>query len=262
MAALVTATVGDGQTLQKFAELLAARSKYLNESAKDSVAACAIDALRSIRAATSRATNASVVKGVEVKQDGALYPSMKTVGGAKRICIRTKGGAEYRGRERVANASDRALLSTCNVYRFSDAHGKKVVEYLIIAQNAVMALKRAREIRRRRAMRYSGLARTALTLLMKKTATVRDVQQADATVAKKADETTRKLSQNSGKAFSVRLEDNLGYAVGAVKGGNAGINIALKKAMNKITATINQKCKNLLLFKPLEAPFPEVRQRR
>ena len=263
MAALITATVGDGKTLEKFAELLAARAKYLNESAKDSVAACAIDALRSIRAVTAKATNASVVKNVEVKQDGVLYPSMKSVGGAKIICIRTKGGTEYKGPEEIVVASDHAKLTTCFVFRFADWHnGKAGKTYLIIAQNAAAALKRAKEIKRRRAMRYSGLARTALTRLMMKTSTVRDGERADAAVTRKADEATRKIDQTSGKTYSVRIEDNLGYAVGAVKGGQAGIDTALKKAMNKIAATINQKCKNLLLFKPLEAPFPEVRQRR
>ena len=47
----------------------------------------------------------------------------------------------------------------------------------------------------------------------------------------------------------------------AVKGGNSGIDLALKKAMNKITATVNRKCSKLLFFTPLETPFPEVRQK-
>lgn len=32
--------------------------------------------------------------------------------------------------------------------------------------------------------------------------------------------------------------------------------------MNKITANINRKCKDLLLFKPIETPFPELVKRR
>lgn len=32
--------------------------------------------------------------------------------------------------------------------------------------------------------------------------------------------------------------------------------------MNKIVANLNRKCKNLLLFKPIETPFPELVKRR
>lgn len=35
------------------------------------------------------------------------------------------------------------------------------------------------------------------------------------------------------------LEDSLRYAIAAVKGGKAAVDISLKKAMNKVTSQIN-----------------------
>lgn len=259
----VKATVGNGKTLEQFSRLITERIKYLGESSRDAVAACAIDALRSIRAATSKATKASVTKGVAVEQDASLFPSMKSVGAAKRFCVRHAGSRkEYVGKEKVANASNGAKLSTCSIFRFSDSRGEKETKYLIVAPTERIATARAKEIRRRRAMRYSGLARTALTVLMKKTATVNERVDADAAVAGKAELNTAKRERRSGDVYAVSLSDNLDYAQPAVKGGQAGIDAAMRKALNKVTSVINQKCKNVLGFERLDPPFPEVRQRK
>lgn len=261
--AAVSATVGNGRTLQEFSRLIAARSKYLGETAADAVAACAIDALKSIRAVTAKATKRSVSKDVEVKQDGALVPSFKTVGGAKKFCIRNRGGAEYKGDEKISVAANSGKIAKCNVYRFMDEHGEKKYKCLIVAPDAKSAAKVAKQIKQRRAMRYSGLAKAALARLMRKTATVSDGgEMTSATVARKADEQTRSVAQNGGEAHSLHLEDNLGYAVLAVKGGRAGVDIALRKAMNKIASVINQRCRKILGFESLPAPFPEVKQRK
>jgi len=59
--------------------------------------------------------------------------------------------------------------------------------------------------------------------------------------------------------------DNLDYALDAVKGGASGVDVAYKKALNKITATFNRKLKGPETFfgpQKLDTPFPEVRQRK
>ena len=61
------------------------------------------------------------------------------------------------------------------------------------------------------------------------------------------------------------LDDNLRYALAAIKGGQVAVDTQLKKAMNKIVSVINQKIKkNGGLFGDgkLDTPFPEVRQRK
>lgn len=59
----ITANFSDGQTLKQFADLLQQRMKYMHETARDSIAACAINALKSIRAVTK------VAKPSKVKVD-------------------------------------------------------------------------------------------------------------------------------------------------------------------------------------------------
>lgn len=262
----VSASVGDGRTLQQFSNLIANRIKYLNESTKDAVAACAIDALKSIRAATRKATKGSVVKDVTVTLSPLLYPSFKTVGQTKTFCLRYKGSKqEYTGKGRIIQGKMSGKLKNCNVYVYElDNNGNKT-EYLIVASNLALATKSAKEIKRKAALRYAGLAKTALTLLMRKTATVSDVPDVEAYITNKANQlTTKTETANNGlinSSYGLSLSDKLNYATLAVNGGDSGVTLALQKSMNKITATINKKCEKLLFFEKLDTPFPEIRKR-
>ena len=70
------------------------------------------------------------------------------------------------------------------------------------------------------------------------------------------------LRQRNGAQYNLHAEDLLDYAKSALKGGESDVNVAMQKACNKIAATINYKCKDLLTFKKLDTPFPEVSKRR
>lgn len=59
--------------------------------------------------------------------------------------------------------------------------------------------------------------------------------------------------------YGLILTDELRYAMDAVKGGSATVDIQTKKAMNKIVSIIRRKTKNLIGIKPPEVPFPELR---
>ena len=262
MGVYVSATVGDNKTLEQFSKLIETRIKYLGEMSRDSVAACAIDALKSIRALTTKATRRSVTEDVKVKQDSSLYPSFKSVGKTKRFCLRFTGSnKQYNGYEKVVTTGSRTKVENLNVYRFEEQNGRKKSTYLIVAPSQKEAEKKACQIRRSRALQYAGLARTALSLLMKKTATVSVPMDSSQNVNEKADQMTTRIESKKGNQYSLQLNDNLDYALNAVKGGDSGVDLALRKAMNKITATVNRKCSNILLFTPLPTPFPEVKQR-
>ena len=74
-----------------------------------------------------------------------------------------------------------------------------------------------------------------------------------------------KSKDGNGGKYALVLDDNLRYALDAIKGGRAAVDMQMKKAMNKIVSVINQKLKkNGGLFGPqkLETPFPEVRKRK
>ena len=265
----IDATVGDGRTLHEFAKLLEARQKYLNESTEDACAAIAIDALKSIRAATRVATDKSVEKGVKVEQVASLYPSFKSVGKKKIFCLRYKGSKkEYKGGARIVETERNGNVTDYGVFSFNLETDKASINYLIVSPNAERAKERAKKIQRRAGMMFAGLARRALTILMMKTATIKDNDgdSVSSDVSNKANELTQRVETKSGNmlnaTYSLLLEDNLDYASGAVKGGESGVNLALQKAMNKVASVINHKCEKLLMFEKLETPFPEVKQRK
>ena len=58
--------------------------------------------------------------------------------------MKGKGGAEYKGNEKVSVAGNSSQISKLNVYRFTDEHGEKKYKYLIVAPDAKTAAKVAR----------------------------------------------------------------------------------------------------------------------
>jgi hypothetical protein len=121
-----------------------------------------------------------------------------------------------------------------------------------------------------RAMRYAGLAKRAVGVLMFKTNTKRvNDGLLNPVVENKAQETTAKresvAKSAKGGLYTLELTDALKYALHAIKGGQAQVRIQLQKAMNKITSIINQRLKNSRGFfskKKLPTPFPEVSSRK
>ena len=94
----IRSTFGNTGTIQTLSKLLQERMKYMKETARDSIAAMAINILRGIRTVTKVAKKSSIK--VEVKKEGQLYPSFYSVGKTKRLCLRTTGTkARYQGNE-------------------------------------------------------------------------------------------------------------------------------------------------------------------
>lgn len=157
------------------------------------------------------------------------------------------------------------------MYRFQDALSPKMTTYLILAPSRQAAKAKAKQIVRSRQIRYAGLARRAISMLMMKTSTKNVADNVPMRVSQKANEVTdrreiiAKAADGNGGKYALVLDDNLRYAKDAVKGGKAAVDMQMKKAMNKIVSVINQKLKKnggLLGPNKLETPFPEVRQRR
>ena len=88
----IHASVGNGMTLQKFGEILAQRMQYLHETARDSITACALQVLRSIRTVTMVAKPNKLKP--KLQRDNSVYPSFTTVGKQRRTCLRIKGSKE------------------------------------------------------------------------------------------------------------------------------------------------------------------------
>ena len=264
----IKATFGNNQTLDKFREILALRMQYMNETARGSVAACAIDVLRSIRTIT-KVAKPSRVK-VDVTEDNSIRASVSTKGKLRTFAIRYAGSnLKYAGTETVVNRMPKGLKNDAyHLYRFTDNFNKEPKSYIIVAPTVSNARKIAKEIVVRRAMRYSGLAKRAIGVLMFKTNTKKvNDGRLNPGVELVANDNTKKVekvrkSDNGKGIYELNLYDNLNYALNAIRGGQSAVDIAMKKAMNKIVSIIRRKTKNLIGVKPPEVPFPELRQRK
>lgn len=254
----------DGKPIAALQELIAKRIALTNESAREALAACAIQILVSLRAVTAVAK----AENPEVEAEACLYPSIWEKGGAKIPCLRVTGSkARFPVRSVVWTAKG-AKLRTLQVFSFVDNHGEKSRKRYIVAPDAKSAQRAARDYIKRRVARHKGLAKLALGKLMSKAARtskpVTDAANQDTT--RIAGEVTRATSIGSGSGnsghYTLTCEDNLDYALLALKGGQTAFDAACSKAANKIASVIKHKLADSFLKPNIDTPFPELRGRK
>ncbi len=243
----------------------------MRETARDSVAACAITVLKAIRTVTKVAKLSSIK--VDVKVDMTLQPSWATFSGRKVLCVRYRGSIPVRvkGDEKLVSVGRPEHISTWFVYRFTDNLSSTLKKYLIIAPDIASAKAKAKSIVRARQIRFAGLARRAISVLMMKTATKKVNDNVPMRVSAKAREVTStkeviaKAKDGNGGKYSLTMHDELKYAIDAIKGGRMTVDTQLKKAMNKMVSVINKKMPDGSSFfgkKKLPTPFPELVRKR
>lgn len=269
----IYADVGGSMTLRKFSEVISERISYLNETSRQSITASALQILRSIRSITLVAKASKIKPNLE--KDNTLYPSYLKKGTALKVpCLRYKGSDKrYTGTSKVvfAETPARGMEKSWQVYKTELEHAKKPKSWLIAAPTQASAKAKAKKLLTRLALRYAGLAKRAISVLMMKTYNKGVSDNVPAYVTSKAQQLTRKnevlqkSSTNGGGVYALKLLDNLNYALLAAKGGKAQVDLQLKKAMNKIVSVINLKMKDTdKLFGPqkLQTPFPELTRKR
>ncbi len=269
----IHASGSNGTTLKQFGEILQKRIEYLNESARGSITACALQVLRSIRTVTKVAKLKNIKPTLKI--ENALYPSWMTRSGKKNVCLRIKGSNQrYVGTEKLIFAQNptRGMDKTWKVYSFADEFSKNKKKYLLAAPNQTLAKEKARKVIARYAMRYAGLAKRALSMLMMKTYSGKTEHDnvpahvsAKARMLTKKSENVSKNQQQEGGTYTLTLFDDLNYAISAIRGGKAQVDTQMKKAMNKIVSIINHKIPDSNTFfspQKLETPFPELVRKR
>ena len=270
----IHASTGSGQTLAQLADIISKRMQYMGETARGSIAACMLNVLRSLRTVTLVAKPKGVK--VELKRDSSLQLSYFTRGKDRSPCLRVKGSnVRYKvaqdERFRLANKPVPNAHRTWQIYRFTDEFAKKPRKYIIASPSATLAKQYAKDVVRRRMIQYAGLARKAISTLMQKTFNKSPQDNVAPHVARKAYEVTRKSEtvqenkQSEGGTYTLTLYDDLMYATDAFRGGKGTVDTQMKKAMNKIVATINRKIPDGKTFfgpQKIPTPFPEVVQRR
>lgn len=267
MDAPVTVTTEGGRPVEMLSRLIAERSKWLKEATEDSAAAVAIQVLKSLRSATREASPEKIARKAKVSLARNLHVGFPKVGGRRKFKILTSGKVEFRPKEneRIAMSPATRPLWENKVFIFTDdmRGPEKTITYYVVAPSQHAALKWAQAKIFRRVSRHSGLAKTALGILMHSVATVSDNgAEADTRNADLARKNTRKTETKGGGRYTLRLEDLLDYSMAALRGGETTINSAMMKASNAVTGLINHRCKDLLSFQPLETPFPEIARKR
>ena len=150
------------------------------------------------------------------------------------------------------------------MYRFvySRPNGTKK-QYLIVASSGADAKRTAKDIVKKNALKYRGLAKLAIGMLMYKACSK---SAGGDSVNSRTRNTAFKNSSASfhvnGNIATLTLLDELKYAMAALKNGQNDLNTAVQKAANKVASILNRRCANIREFKPLEQPFPEVASRR
>lgn len=270
----IHASTASGQTLAQLADIVQERMRLLNETAKDSIAACMLNVLRSLRTIVLVAKPKGIK--VNVARDNSLQLSYTTRGNKRVVCLRVKGSnVRYTlaANERFALAQRPTPHADkiWQVYRFTDDYSKNNRNnYIVAAPNSALAKQFAKDVIARRIMRYAGLAKKAISTLMQKTFNSSPAESVSPRVAKKAYEITRvnetiQENKQSGGTYTLTLYDDLLYATNAFRGGSATVDTQLKKAMNKIVATINRRIPDGKTFfgpQKIPTPFPELKQRR
>lgn len=229
----------DGALLSVLSDLIRDRQKYLGESAADAVIATGIDALNSLRALTRVAPRTIPRRDVRWGKSDPQYITSARGSFRRTVVTRWRNGRRVnivkwkkvegttrRGKPRVTSADLR---------RAFDAWGK---------------------------VKNSGLARRALGIAMNRLSTrqVKD-ERADMRLARIAAANVMVRKTDTGGSFMLQIRDGLGYAVQALQGGPASIDLALKRAANKIAGRLC-KVAERKFGERVSTPFPEVKGRR
>ena len=259
----ITADV-DGRPLAELSRLIVARSRWLGESARDSVRATAVTFLQSLRALTKLAKRNG--EKIELTPSNLLVPSFRRWGGKTRPCLRVgKNGNTYTPMKgtRVIYADGLVNFAAQKVYTANINRGegdrRRTYKYVVVASSKSSASRAVRHANAKRIASWRGLARAAVSALIRKAG---GNSTTSGKIGATANDNARVTERGAGNSFSVSILDNLSYAECAVKGGTSGISLALQKACNKSASVINRRCADLLDFRPLPTPFPEIKQRR
>lgn len=267
MAFSVQLTGASQAALDALSKTISARMKYLNETVSASAHAIMTQTLRSVRAVTKVAKPGRVK--AEVKRRDDLQFGYTTKGGYRKMCLRDSAGKRIEGdalgKPRFAAEVRGLQLKSVHVFEFADADRQT---YLIAAPSKSAAQKVAKTIAARRVTRYAGLARRALSVLMIKSNTKGAFETVSQRVNRKAYAETRTsetvLKTPTGGVYTLTALDNLRYAKLAVKGEDAAIDLAVRKAVNKSVGLIQHRFKDKSFFSPGDLPpvFPEIKQRK
>ena len=250
-----------GEPALALTKVINQRITELGESQRNAVVATAITMLKSLRALT-KVAKLGRFRGQMGKVTGNYYASYKTLGGKRCPCLRlgSPRGPELTGSRVIwLVKSWRGNTDRPDVFAVNDSVGNKQrATVFVVARSAAEVKQWASENHKARVAKYRGMARWAIGFAMGKVSTRSAMN--DATSAKAKALAVSKVSvkqQKTGSVYSIDVKDALDYASYALKGGEAAVAIAERRACNSVVGYINSALKRAgSVRKPLKIPFP------
>ena len=254
----ITLSCADGRSLEELSRLIELRCKRLGETSADATAAVLINVLASLRALTTKASPSKKVDARIVRLNGVRVGRRRD----RTPCLK-QGGAEW-------NPDCRVVYLTARVRRrdkdlsafFVTPEHENVRPYIVVTESEASARQFEEKAGKHRKRDYAGLAKTALGIAMAKIST-RNAPTAEFKRKIADSELVSVSNVQTPDGAVVEIRDRLGYAALALKGGSAAVDLAMKKAANRITHNLVAALNRAGDFAfDLKSPFPEVKNRR
>lgn len=231
-----------GRPLSVLSSLIRERGRILKESAKDAVIATGIDALVSLRALTKTAPK---------KRRRGEYLAEPYTGREKPHYLTKPGG-------RVMHRWNYTLHP-------GTTDERRYVKYIDSVRNrrnkANLSAERRDLVARMAKIKHRGLAKWALGVAMNKLSTRPVIDKVNVETSKLANAKALVSKSGNDNMFMLQIVSALDYSVAALKNGSNDVDLALKRAANKIAGRLS-KVAEKTLGERIATPFPEVRQRR
>jgi hypothetical protein len=249
-----------GEPALALTKVINQRITELGESQRNAVVATAITILKSLRALTKVAKLGSF-KGQWGKVTGQYVASFERRGDKCWPCIRLGGrrGTVVRHAFVKFLTKEWKYGQEPDVFIFNDSVGKRERKsFFVVSRSAAEAKKYASEKHKDMIKHYRGLAKFAIGYAMGKVST-RSAVASGATAKARAIgvECVKVKKSKQGSTYTIDVADNLDFAAPALKGGEAAVAIAERRACNSVVGYINSALKRAgSVRKPLKIPFP------
>lgn len=257
-------TTGSGGPVSVMQNIIAMRSKELSETTQDSCTAIAINILKSLRADTKVAkVNEKPTIRVQCI-DSMCLPSWKNVGKGKHVSIfrAGKNGGEVKPKLKVVHIEGKYHKGMVrHAYRITDEIAPNVSKkYIIVALSVKDAYDYAKRKHKERIRHHTGLAKLALGVAMHEVHNENLGQYNTEVLGFAEQNVDAKVSStgfNSG-VTNIHVHDKLDYAADALKSGPNGVNLAMMKALNKMTSYIIHRLHQKGMQTSLKIPYPDL----
>lgn len=246
----------NGRPVDVLCDLVQKRARQLGTTVQDAVRAAAINVLKSVRASTLVARRGRTVVHI---QDTGMYGSFDA--DERKPCIRTGPFRRSPKAKVVGNVKwlPAAAGVVRHVYAVQDEHTRK---YYVVAATQQEAEKFAKARANHRIERFGGLARNVSGVAMYKLSTRNPPPTGHTRAIAESNLAKVHISGDGSDVCGVYVQLGIDYATEAIRGGNAAIDDAIKKASNKIYGQLQHLGGIDISDEYPSAPFPEVARRR